>query len=78
MWDLAPSARFATKRHTPSEESWTLGIERQLPWNILIDVEYIGKKGTNLYFGGDNQLDILPVTVENYSPDQIASTATTT
>jgi hypothetical protein len=58
---------------TPSEESWTLGIERQLPWNTLIDVEYIGKKGTNLYFAGDNQLDILPASVENYTPNQVGN-----
>jgi len=61
---------------TPSEESWTLGIERQLPWNVLLDVEYIGKKGTNLYFGGDNQIDILPIAVENYSPAQISALQT--
>lgn len=58
---------------TPSEESWTLGIQRQLPWNTLLDVEYVGKKGTNLYFGGNNQIDILPVSVENYTPDQVGN-----
>ncbi|MGB8478588.1 MAG: TonB-dependent receptor [Acidobacteriaceae bacterium] len=61
-----------TIKVTPSEDSWTLGIERQLPKNILVDVEYIGKKGNNLYFGGDNQLDILGPQIENYSQDQIA------
>ena len=61
---------------TPSEESWTLGIERQLPWNTLIDVEYIGKKGTNLYFGGDNSIDILPISAENYTPDQVGNVLT--
>ncbi|MGO8719567.1 MAG: TonB-dependent receptor domain-containing protein [Acidobacteriaceae bacterium] len=61
------------EKTTPSEESWTLGIEHQLPWNVLLDVEYVGKKGTNLYFGGDNQLDILPAAVENYSQDQVAN-----
>lgn len=60
-----------SEKITPSEESWTLGIERQLPWNTLLDVEYIGKKGTNLYFSGDNQLDILGPEIENYTPDQI-------
>ncbi|HTU50964.1 MAG TPA: TonB-dependent receptor [Acidobacteriaceae bacterium] len=60
-----------TEKTTPSEESWSLGIEHQLPWNVLLDVEYIGKKGTNLYFGGDNQIDILPASVENYTPDQV-------
>lgn len=62
-----------TEKTTPSEESWSLGIQRQLPSNVLLDVEYIGKKGTNLYFGGDNQLNILPASVENYSQDQIAA-----
>jgi Carboxypeptidase regulatory-like domain len=61
---------------TPSEESWSLGIEHQFPWNVLVDAEYIGKKGTNLYFGGDNQLNILPISVENYSQDQIAAIQT--
>ena len=63
-----------TIKVTPSEDSWTLGIERQLPKNILVDVEYIGKKGNNLYFGGDNQLDILGPQIENYSsgPDRSA------
>ena len=61
---------------TPSEDSWTLGVQRQLPWNVLLDVEYIGKKGNNLYFGGDNQLDILGPEIENYSLDQIAALQT--
>ena len=41
-----------------------------------MDAEYIGKKGNNLYFGGDNQLDILPPAIENYSQDQIAQLQT--
>ncbi|MGC1871645.1 MAG: TonB-dependent receptor [Acidobacteriaceae bacterium] len=61
---------------TPSEESWSLGIERQLPWNALLDVEYIGKKGNNLYWGGNNQIDILGPEIENYSQDQIADLQT--
>ncbi|MES2220761.1 MAG: TonB-dependent receptor, partial [Acidobacteriota bacterium] len=61
-----------TIKVTPSEYSWTLGIERQLPRNILVDVEYIGKKGNNLYFGGDNRLNILGPQVESYSLDQIS------
>ena len=65
-----------TIKVTPSEDSWTLGIERQLPWNILVDVEYVGKKGNNLYFGGDNQLDILGPQIENYSQDQISQLQT--
>ena len=43
---------------TPYEQTWTVGVEEQLPWKTLLDMEYIGKKGTHLYFGGANQLNI--------------------
>jgi hypothetical protein len=56
---------------TPYEQSWSFGFERQLPWNTLIDVEYIGKKGTHLYFSGANSLDTLGSQIENYSATQI-------
>ena len=58
---------------TPYEQTWTLGIEEQLPWKTLLDIEYIGKKGTHLYFGGANQLNILGPQVENASSDQISA-----
>jgi hypothetical protein len=50
----------------PREQSWSFGIEREVPWNILIDAEYVGKKGSNLYLGGDNYS-------LNHLPDSIAS-----
>ena len=50
---------------TPYEQSWSLGIERQLPSNILINVEYIGKKGTRLPFSGSNYINHLGPWVEN-------------
>jgi hypothetical protein len=37
----------------PNEQSWSFGLERQLKWNILVDAEYVGRKGTHLYLGGD-------------------------
>lgn len=37
----------------PQEQSWSAGIERTLPFNILVDAEYVGRKGTHLYLGGD-------------------------
>ena len=44
---------------TPYEQSWSLGVERQLPSNILFNVEYIGKKGTHLPFSGSNYINHL-------------------
>ena len=63
--------RIRAANLTPYEQSWTLGVERQLPGNIVLDVEYIGKVGTHLPFSGANQLDILGPQVEGYSANQI-------
>ncbi len=60
-----------TDIRTPYAQSWSLGIEREVGWNTLLNVEYIGKKGTHLYFGGANARNILGPEVENYSADQI-------
>ncbi len=49
---------------TPYEQSWTLGLERQLPGNLVVAANYIGKKGTHLYFAGDNNRDILGPAME--------------
>ena len=35
---------------TPYEQSWSFGIERELPSHVLVNAEYIGKKGTHLPF----------------------------
>ena len=48
----------------PQEQSWSSGIQHQLPWSVLVDAEYIGRKGTHLYaMGYANQLDALPPNV---------------
>jgi Carboxypeptidase regulatory-like domain/TonB dependent receptor len=49
---------------TPYEQSWTFGLERQFPWNLVLTANYIGKKGTHLYFAGDNNPDILGPAME--------------
>jgi len=54
---------------TPYEQSWSLGVERELPGNVVLNVEYIGKKGTHLPFSGANQLNILGPQIENPNAD---------
>ena len=49
---------------TPYEQSWSFGLERELPSNILINAEYIGKKGTHLPFSGSTQRNHLGSWVE--------------
>ena len=34
--------------HPPYLQNWTLNIQRQLPGQILLDVAYVGNKGTRL------------------------------
>ena len=68
--------RTSFAAQTPYEQSWSFGVERQLPWNVLINAEYIGKKGTHLPFSGSNQLNILGPGIETYSSDQIEALKT--
>jgi Carboxypeptidase regulatory-like domain/TonB dependent receptor len=49
---------------TPNEQSWSLGIERQLPSSIFVSAQYIGKKGTHLPFSGSTQRNHLGPWVE--------------
>src|SRR2546430_6073680 len=32
----------------PEVDQWNLGVERQLPWQMLVTAEYVGTKGTHL------------------------------
>lgn len=49
---------------TPYEQSWSFGIERELPSHILINAEYIGKKGTHLPFDSSVERNYLGPWVE--------------
>ncbi len=60
--------RTAAANRTPQEQSWTFGIERQLPANIVFSANYIGKKGTHLPFAGSSYIgDVLGPWVEAYA-----------
>ncbi len=60
--------RIAAANRTPQEQSWTFGIERQLPANIVVSANYIGKKGTHLPFAGSSYIgDVLGPWVEAYA-----------
>jgi hypothetical protein len=68
--------RIASANRTPYEQSWSLGIERELPSNIVASVHYIGKKGTHLPFSGSTErnhlgpwVDSLPAQPAPANPD---------
>jgi hypothetical protein len=48
---------------TPYEQSWSFGIQRQLPLDTVLDANYVGKKGTRLYFGGLGTMSYIPESV---------------
>ena len=60
---------------TPYAQNWTLGIQRQLPSAILLDVNYVGNKGTHVLQDVFNW-NHLGSQVEKYSAAQIAALIT--
>ena len=57
--------RTGAGNRTPNEQSWSFGFEHQLPGIVVLNAEYIGKKGTHLPFSGYNQLNHLGSWVES-------------
>jgi len=43
----------------PYTQTWSFGVQHQLPFAVLVDVNYVGTKGTHLYFNGAQNLDYL-------------------
>jgi hypothetical protein len=58
--------------HSPYEQTWSIGLQKQLPWKMVAEANYIGKKGTHLYFGGFRELDHLGPFVDQLTPTQIS------
>jgi hypothetical protein len=48
---------------TPYVQNWNLNIQRQLPWNWVMDVGYVANKGTRLRIGTLQRLNQLPTSV---------------
>ncbi|PYV72684.1 MAG: hypothetical protein DMG97_13015, partial [Acidobacteria bacterium] len=57
--------RTPSWNQTPYEQSWSFGIEHELPSHIFINAEYIGKKGTHLPFSGSTERNFLGPWVES-------------
>ena len=56
----------------PNEQSWSFGLQHETKWNLVLDANYIGKKGTHLYFANAGNYSHLGPEIEHYTPDQIA------
>lgn len=78
----APDANpFATQSttlpnlHNPKTYVWNFGIQRQLPWNMVADVAYVGSRGLHLFINEElNPRNILvagrPRVHPNFGPVQ--------
>jgi len=66
----------AIDSRTPYEQTWTLGIQKQLPSSTLLDISYLGKKGTHLLSSVYFNYDTLGPEVEQYNPTQIGNLLT--
>ena len=51
---------FRSIHATPYEQSWNLGLQRQMPGNLVLEAAYVGMKGTRLYYGGAESFNHLP------------------
>ncbi len=49
--------------NVPYEQAWSFGVQKQLPWKIVAEANYVGKKGTHLYLGGFRDINRLPASV---------------
>lgn len=62
-----------TWNQTPYVQTWSLGFQHELPGNTLVEMNYVGTKGTHLYFGGAGSMSTLGPWVEKASSAQITA-----
>jgi len=61
-------------RNTPYEQTWSFGFQKELPAKILLDMSYVGKKGTHLYLGGFREHNYVPPSaIAGMTPTQIGN-----
>jgi hypothetical protein len=69
---LGISGPIRNWNNTPYIQTWNFGVQREVRGNVLLDVNYVGTKGTHLYFGGAGSINYLGPWVETLDAAQIA------
>src|SRR5262249_23197882 len=60
-----------TKAIWPYAQQWSFGVERQMPSAFVVNLAYVGSKGTNLTIERQlNQLAALPLTQNPFGPTE--------
>ena len=49
----AATAAYVPDQKLPYAETWSLGVQRELTGNWIVDVSYVGSKGTKLFLQED-------------------------
>lgn len=44
---------FAPEMKMPSVHQWSLSIQREFPWQMVMQAAYVGRRGTHLYYAGN-------------------------
>jgi Cna protein B-type domain./TonB-dependent Receptor Plug Domain. len=66
---LATQSSVTTNLHNPKTYVWNFGIQRQLPWDMILDVAYVGSRGIHLFLNEElNPLN--PTTGLRIHPDR--------
>lgn len=50
---ISPQTLLDPNLENPYYQRWSLGIQRELPFSIVLDASYVGAKGTNLFINED-------------------------
>ncbi len=57
-----PITVFAPKMKLPTVHEWNLSFERELPWGLVMQAAYIGRRGEHLFMAYDaNQINSDPI-----------------
>jgi hypothetical protein len=68
---LGISGPIRTWNNTPYMQTWNFGLQREFKGSVLVDMNYLGTKGTHLYFGGAGSLNYLGAWMESASSSEI-------
>ena len=60
----------------PYTQTWSFGLQHEFPGSLIFEMNYVGTKGTHLYFHGGEYLNHIGPAVENASASEIANLLT--
>lgn len=81
---LSAQTLIVQNLRNPYYQRYSLGMQRELPFNIVMDISYVGSKGTNLYINEDAnplvrpELRVTPAGFPNCNPNTLITAANAT